>query len=356
MADSDDSEKTHDPTDKKLSDAREKGDVASAPEMRHASMFVAAVVVTGGMGAWTISRMLTLFVKLWGDADDFSLRTGGGAQLFASTLMGQVALAIGPLLLLLVFFALLTMFLQGRPTLAWSRLKLKWNKLSPMAGAKRLFGKQAFVEFAKTLAKFALISCVVLIVIWPRARGIETLVGAPVGSVGAMVASLVFMMVKAATLLVAALALFDFVYQRRAFLKKMRMSLQEIRDEHKEAEGDPKIKAKVRSIGMERAKRRMMSKVPEASVVITNPTHYAVALKYDHGQMAAPTVVAKGVDAVAFKIREIATGAGIPVIESPPLARALYASADLDKPIPTEHYSAVAEIIGYVMRLARQKR
>jgi len=139
-------------------------------------------------------------------------------------------------------------------------------------------------------------------------------------------------------------------------MKRMRMSLQEIKDEHKESDGDPKIKAKIRQMQMQKAKRRMMAAVPKASVIITNPTHYAVALKYDHGAMAAPVVVAKGVDALALKIREVATASGVPIVENRPLARALYASADLDKPIPTEHYAAVAEVISYVLRLARQRR
>ncbi|MBB3032486.1 flagellar biosynthesis protein FlhB [Alteriqipengyuania lutimaris] len=352
MAESDTGEKTHDPTDKKLEDARKKGEVASAPEMRHASMFLAAVVVMGGMGAWTVSRMLTIFVGLWGGANGLDVR--GSGMTFASTLMGQAGLALGPLLAMLMAFALLTLFLQGKPTLAWARLKIKWNKLSPLSGLKRMFGKQGLVEFAKTLAKFGLVAGVALIVVWPHARGIETLVGAPAHAVGKVAADLVFRMVKAAMMLVAALALFDFVYQRRAFIKKMRMSLKEIKDEHKDSEGDPLIKAKVRAIGMERAKRRMMSKVPQASVVIVNPTHYAVALQYDHGAMAAPVVVAKGVDAVALKIREIATENNVPIIEKPPLARALHASAKLDQPIPAEHYLAVAEIISYVMKLARR--
>jgi flagellar biosynthetic protein FlhB len=163
-------------------------------------------------------------------------------------------------------------------------------------------------------------------------------------------------MLKAVALLVGALALFDWVYQRRTYLSRMRMSLQEVKDEHKDSEGDPHVKARIRAIGAERARRRMMSAVPTASVIITNPTHYAVALKYDHGKMAAPVVVAKGADAVALKIRELAMAAKVPILESPPLARALFASAEIDRPIPTEHYKAVAEIIGYVMRLANARR
>jgi flagellar biosynthetic protein FlhB len=162
-------------------------------------------------------------------------------------------------------------------------------------------------------------------------------------------------MLRAIALLVGAIALFDFVYQRRSFLKRMRMSLQEVKDEHKESEGDPKIKGKIRQIQMQRARRRMMAAVPGASVVITNPTHYAVALKYDHGAMAAPVVVAKGVDAVALRIREIATEAGVPLVENRPLARALHASAEIDQPIPIEHYAAVAEVISYVMRLSKRR-
>lgn len=353
MADSDSSEKTHDPTEKKLSDAREKGEIATAPEMRHASMFVAAIAVLGGIGSWTVAKLLTVFVLLWSRADEINLRSGG-AQLFATGLMGQLGFALAPLLAMLLIFALLTMFLQGRPSFAPARLKIKWDKLSPLAGAKRLFGKQAFVEFAKTLAKFALVTAVALLVTWPHAREIETMVGMSVAVLGETSAALVLLMVKAATVLVVVLALFDLFYQRRAFLQKMRMSMQEIRDEHKDAEGDPKIKAKVRAIGMERARRRMMAKVPEASVIVTNPTHYAIALKYDHGAMAAPVVVAKGVDVIALRIREIAGEHGVPIVESPPLARALYASADLDKIIPIEHYAAVAEIISYVLRLARR--
>jgi flagellar biosynthetic protein FlhB len=160
---------------------------------------------------------------------------------------------------------------------------------------------------------------------------------------------------KAIVLLVVTIAAFDFLWQRHSYLKKMMMSLQEIKDEHKQSEGDPAIKARIRAIGMARARKRMMAAVPGASVIITNPTHYAIALRYDHGAMAAPVVVAKGVDLVALRIREVAKGAGVPIVESPVLARAIYASVAIDRPIPVEHYAAVAEIIGYVMRLAKRR-
>jgi flagellar biosynthetic protein FlhB len=191
--------------------------------------------------------------------------------------------------------------------------------------------------------------------VWPRAGAIVQLVGAEPAAVGKAAGELVFMMIKAAAMLVATLAAFDFVYQRLAFNKRMRMSLQEIKDEHKQSEGDPKIKAKIRAIGMQRARRRMMAAVPTANVVITNPTHYAIALRYEHGTMIAPIVVAKGADEVALRIREVAIAASVPIVESPVLARALYASVKIDHQISTEHYAAVAAIIGYVMRLAKRR-
>lgn len=353
MADTDQDQKTQEPTQKKLDDARAKGDVASAPEMRHASMFVAAIIVAGGLGAWTLSSLGTMFVRLWGGADDFTLEPEG-AQNLVTGIFTQVALSLAPIAAVLFGFALLTIFLQGRPTIAWSRIGFKWSKLSPMAGFKRLLGARALVEFAKTLVKFGVVITVAMMVVWPKAVALDQLIGSDPGAIGQAAGELVFQMIKAVAILVALLALADFVWQRRAFLKRMRMSLQELKDEMKQSDGDPKIKAKIRAIRMQRAKKRMMAAVPGASVIITNPTHYAVALKYEHGDMAAPVVVAKGVDAVALRIREIATSANVPIVESPPLARALFAAVDIDHPIPVEHYAAVAEIIGYVMRLARR--
>lgn len=347
-------QKTHEPTEKKLQDAREKGEVAIAPEMRHATMLLAGVIVVGWAGSAALANLRDMFVRLWGSAEDFTIEPAGAEQLATGILL-EVARALAPLLGLLIGFALLILFVQGRPTLAWTRVAPKWSKLNPATGLGRLFGMRALIEFGKTLLKFAAVTSVALVVIWPKAVALDLLIGSGPEAIGSAATSLVFMMVKAVALLVAALAIFDFAWQRRSFLNRMRMTLQEVKDEHKQNEGDPKIKAKIRQIGMQRVRKRMMAAVPTASVIVTNPTHYSVALKYDHGDMAAPTVVAKGVDAIAMKIREIATEHGVPIVESPPLARALYATVEIDHPIPTEHYKAVAEIIGYVMRLAKRR-
>lgn len=353
MAEND--QKTHDPSGKRLDDARAKGDTPTAPEMRHAAIFAAMLVVLGGVGVHAFARLGTMLVRLWGNADDFVIDPDGAQSLFTG-LFGQLAIVFGPLFAVLVGFALLGGVLHGLPTFSWSRVAPKLNKLSPVSGAKRLFGKQAMVEFAKTLAKLTVVIVVAVMVLKPHFVALGTLVTAAPAEIGNATGGLVVALVKAVAMPVGALALFDLIYQRRAWWNKLKMSLQELKDEHKDSEGDPKIKAKIRQIAMQRSRRRMMAAVPEATVIITNPTHYAIALKYDHGSMGAPIVVAKGVDTLALRIREIATEAGVPLVENRPLARALYASAEISRPIPTDHYAAVAEIIGYVMRLARERR
>lgn len=355
MAEADKDQRTEAPTQKRLEDARKRGEVAMAPEMRHATMMIGTMIVIGWVGVSALAGLGTMLVRLWGDAEDFRLDPEGAQALFAGILW-QMGWSLAPVMAVLLACAVLTLFLQGRVTLSWSRLAPKWSKVSPVSGIKRLLGPKALVEFLKTLIKFSAICGAVFLVLQPGFGGLDQLVGYSPAAIGTIASTLAFQAIRAIAMLVALLALADFIYQNRAFLKRMRMTLQELKDEHKQSEGDPKIKGKIRQIQMERSRRRMMAAVPEASVIITNPTHYAIALKYDHGAMAAPVVVAKGVDAVALRIREVAGEAKIPIVEAPPLARALYAAVDIDRPIPIEHYAAVAEIIGYVMKLARQGR
>jgi flagellar biosynthetic protein FlhB len=354
MAEADKDQKTQEPTAKRLEDARKKGDVPTAPEMRHAIMFGAMFMVLGSLGLGALTALARMAVRIWGSADQIRLDPLDASR-FAIHIAGELLMAIGPVLAVLFGFGLLVGFSQGMPTIAWARVTPKWSKLNPFTGLGRIFGKQGLVEFAKTLAKSAAVITIGVIVLWPHATAIDQLVGMEPIEIARTAAALVVILVKCVLVLVGAIAAFDFIYQRRAFLAKMRMTLQEVKDEHKESDGDPKVKARQRQIGIQRSRRRMMAAVPTASVVVTNPTHYAVALKYEHGTMRAPIVVAKGVDAIALKIREVAGAADVPIIESPPLARALYASAEIDRPIPVEHYAAVAEIISYVMSLARKR-
>lgn len=353
MAGDDKDQKTHAPTEKKLADAREKGDVPHYAELRHAAAFGGALLVCGGLGGISAAGIAALCTTLLGRADDIALTPDTAPRLARDVMAGTLG-ALLPTLGGLLACALVGVALQGRPRLVWSRVAPRLSKLSPFAGAKRLLGVRALVEFAKTLAKLLLVAGAMTLVLRPRLAELPHWTGAEPSAIAGAALAMVLSLIKTVTMMVVAIIAADILYQRQAWLGRMRMSLQEIKDEHKQSEGDPKIKAKIRAIGMQRSRRRMMAAVPGASVIVTNPTHYAVALKYDHGRMNAPVVVAKGVDAIALKIREVAGAAGVPIVENRPLARALYASVELDHPVPTEHYAAIAEIIGYVMRLTRK--
>lgn len=347
--------KTHDPTPKRLDDARKRGEVATSPEMRHAVMLLGMWAAGGTLGASVLVELAELSADLWRSAGRLRVDTGDATH-FTGGLLGEVAATLLPLLGALFGFACLIAFAQGRPTLAAARLKPKWSRVNPVASFTRTFGKQGLVEFVKTVAKCAAVLAVCVAILQPRLAGTEQLVGLHPLGIARVAGTLVGDMLRSVLLLVAAIAAFDFVWQHRAFLNRMRMSLQEVRDEHKQNDGDPAVKARQRQIGAARVRSRIMAAVPTASVILTNPTHYAVALRYDHGAMRAPVVVAKGADLLALRIREVAGEHKVPIVESPPLARALYASAEVDRPIPLEHYAAVAEIISYVMELARARR
>lgn len=349
-----DSQKTEEPTQRRLDQAYQRGEAPISAEVRHAVIFAAAAVAVGGVGAGAVMGIGRLAVRLWGGADDIVVDAPGTRSLITG-IFAHLGFTFLPIMGLFVAAAMAGGVIQGRPGLSWARVAPKWSKVSPASGFKRMFSMRALVEFAKTLAKFVVVVSAALALAWPHAVAFDELIGAsPTHLVRAM-REIAFGMIKVVAMLVVALALFDVVYQRRAFVKRLRMTLQELKDEIKDSEGDPKIKARVRMIAQERSRRRMMAAVPRATVVVTNPTHYAVALEYRHGEMAAPVVVAKGMDAIALRIRQVATDAGVPIIENPPLARALHASAEVDRVIPVEHYAAVAEIISYVMHLARQK-
>jgi len=236
--------------------------------------------------------------------------------------------------------------------LVWSAesLKPKLSKISLGAGFKRLFSKVALANFVKGLVKLALIGTVMTVILWPKRRELDGLVTMDPAVVLPLVKSMSLELLGTVIAILAIVAAADYLFQYRTWYNRQKMSLREMKEEFKQTEGDPAIKAKIRQLRQQRAKKRMMAEVPKASVIITNPTHYAVALQYDKG-MNAPVCLAKGVDNLALKIREVAAAHDIPIVENPPLARALHATVEMDEEIPPEHYKAVAEVIGYVMRL-----
>jgi flagellar biosynthetic protein FlhB len=277
---------------------------------------------------------------------------GPGILQLAKSLEYAVMAAIGLPLLMLALAAIAANMVQHR--LVWSAgpLKPSFSKISPMSGFTRIFGKQAAVNFGKGLFKLIALGAVMTAILWPERLRLEGMVRFDPAALLGVASSLTMQLLGAVVALLAVVAILDYLFQYRQWFERHKMSVQEMKEEFKQSEGDPHIKGRIRQIRMARMKKRMMAAVPKASVIITNPTHYSVALQYDRG-MAAPICVAKGVDQIAFKIREVAKAHDIPIVENISLARALYATVEIDEEIPVEHYHAVAEIIGYVMGLRR---
>jgi flagellar biosynthetic protein FlhB len=281
------------------------------------------------------------------------MRTDGpGLLALTKNIELMLIAALGVPLLVLTLAALAGNLVQHR--LVWSSEALipKFSKVSPMAGAKRLFGKQAAANFLKGLVKLVALGAIMAAILWPERHRVDAMVRFDPAVILTATKTLSMQLIGAVVALLAAVAAADYFFQYRQWFERQKMSLQEVKEEYKQSEGDPHIKGRIRQLRQMRMKKRMMAAVPTASVIITNPTHFAVALKYEPG-MSAPICVAKGADAIAFKIREVAKSHDIPIVENPPLARALHATVEIDDEIPVEHYHAVAEVIGYVMRLRR---
>src|ERR1700749_3681987 len=250
---------------------------------------------------------------------------------------------------MLVIAAIAGNMLQHRLVWSGESLKPKLSKISPLEGAKRIFGKQAAANFAKGLFKLVALGAVMTAILWPERHRLEAMVRFDPAALLGVTSTMTIHLLGTVVAVLAIVAVADYLFQYRTWYERQKMSLQEIKEEFKQSEGDPKVKGRISQLRQARARKRMMAAVPKASVVITNPTHFSVALQYERG-MPAPICVAKGIDAIALKIREVAKTHDIPIVENVPLARALYATVEIDKEIPVEHYHAVAEIIGYVMQ------
>ncbi|MBN9585590.1 MAG: flagellar biosynthesis protein FlhB [Afipia sp. 62-7] len=351
MADEDKESKTQDPTQKRLDDALEKGDVAKSQEVNTWFVIAASTLLlssfSGSIGSGILVPMRNLLMNM------HEIRVDGPGLLSLTGQLEYVLIgALGVPLLLLLIAGVCGNLIQHRLVFSTQSISPKLSKISPAAGAARLFGKQAGANFLKGIFKIITVGIVMAVVLWPERHQLDALVRFdPVTLLGVAKTISVHLMGTVVAIL-AMVAVLDYLFQYRQWFERQKMSLQEVKEEYKQSEGDPHIKGRIRQIRFARMKKRMMAAVPTASVVITNPTHYAVALRYERG-MPAPICVAKGVDVLAFKIREIATANNVPIVENVPLARALHASVEVDDEIPVEHYHAVAEVIGYVMRLRR---
>jgi flagellar biosynthetic protein FlhB len=356
MADDDqnDTDRTEDPSQKRLEEAIERGDVVKSQEVSTWFVIAGGALVLSAFGG-TMSSGLT--VTLRGLlANSYQIPVDGrGLVAILGTLEMQVLAAVAIPLGVLVVAAVLGNLLQHR--LVWSSqpLKPQLSKISPGAGLKRMFSSQAVVNFIKGLIKLGLIGSVMTAILWPQRDRLEGLVQTDLLATLAITRASALDVLGIVVTILFFVAAADYLFQYRQWYQRQKMSLRELKEEFKQTEGDPLVKGKIRQLRQSRMRKRMITAVPKASVIITNPTHYAIALQYERG-MSAPLCVAKGVDALALRIREVAGKHSIPVVENPPLARALHATVEVDQEIPPEHYKAVAEVIGFVMKLRRGGR
>lgn len=352
--DRDDADRTEEPTQRRLDDARSHGDIVKSQEVSTVVVLAGgtlAIAIFGHSAAVDLAILMRNFLE---KPDQLGLAPNDLMVLWREVMMRLGAILLAPFGLMMVT-ALAGHVAQSGFVFTPERMSLDLTKLSPLKGFKRLFGLDGLTNLVKGLIKMAMVGIVLWTELWPERSHLEgMLTQSPMAIAGDMM-SLLFKIAIATLLVLGVVAGFDYFMQRMRFMQRNRMSKQEMKEEFRQTEGDPVVKARVRQIRQERAKRRMMAAVKKATVVITNPTHFAVALIYESGKMEAPICVAKGVDLLALRIREVAEENGVPIVENPPLARALYATVELDEEIPTEHYKAVAKVIGYVMGLTGQK-
>jgi flagellar biosynthesis protein FlhB len=347
--DTEDSEKTEEPTSKKLDDAHSKGDVAKSQEVSTWFVLLSATLmfmVFGYSMSASLGTTLRTFIE-----SPHDIAVDGEHMLVVWSQVGWgLIFALGLPLGLLILGGLSGNLIQHRLVFSAEQMKPKWSKISPLAGTKRLFSMTSLANFAKGIAKLSIVGFVMFLIMWPERDQLTIMVSSDLVNLLPTVRVLSIKLMIGVVAVMSVIAAIDFLYQQHKWQEKQKMTIKELRDEHKQMEGDPTIKAKLRQVRIERGRKRMMASVPNASVVITNPTHYAIALQYEQG-MGAPVCLAKGADKIALKIREVAEENNVPLVENPPLARALFASVEVDDVIPSEHYKAVAQVIGYVMRI-----
>jgi flagellar biosynthetic protein FlhB len=351
MALSDDDDKTEEPTSRKLQKAREEGQVARSTELPAAAVTIAAL----GMIYLTGSTLLHKMAEAFMSGFNFDRKLVHSPNLLPAIFGSEVLesfILIAPLLLLTIAVAVLASGATGGYLFATKALMPKASKLNPLNGFKRMFGPKAWVELGKALLKFVLVTGVVMWVLYDNVstlNNISKMAFEPAMAVAGALLLKSALIMACSLILIAAI---DVPYQRWQFIKSMRMTKQEVKDEMKDMEGRPEVKAQIRRRQREMANGRMLESVKDADVVITNPEHFAVALSYDPNGDSAPVLLAKGTDEIAARIREEATKHGIEIFRAPPLARALFFTTEIDHPVPEDLYYAVAQVIAYVFNLA----
>lgn len=352
MADTDDSQKTEEPTPKKLEEARKKGEVAQSQELKTWFMLAAGTAVVAGAGGIIAGGVRDPLRGYISRVHEIEFEATGGLKVL-NTLFFDIFLILLIPFGMFIAAALVGSKVQHKGVFTFEKLKPDIKKLNPMNGLKKYGSSKVIVDLVKALGKLTVLSFIIFLIVYPERSRLDTIMLLPPIEIVGLVHLMVVKLMLGVLILLTIIAAADFSYQKYQHHKKLRMTKQEVKDERKQTDGDPKVKQRLRSIRMERHAQRMIANMQRADVVVTNPTHYAVAIEYKHGQMEVPVVVAKGVDDVAARIRDAAEEHGVPMIENPPLARALYGTVEIEDEVPPEHYKAVAEVISYIMKLRR---
>ncbi|MBO1904416.1 flagellar biosynthesis protein FlhB [Microvirga sp. 3-52] len=350
MSDTDDKDsKTEAPSDKKVRDAVEKGNI---PFSREAPMFASilgillALTFAARSTTNSLTEKLSLFINR---PQDFRLESGPDA----TALMQAVALEVGqfliPIIVILAACSLSASIFQNVPSLVSERIRPQWNRISPMAGWKRIFGLPGLVEFSKSLFKFGTVTLVSLLLLRSEQYKVFNAMFTDPSLLPELMLTMAMRLVSAIAIATIVLVAADLLWARFKWRNDLKMTKQEVKEEYKQMEGDPMVKARMRSLAQDRSRKRMLAAVPKATFVIANPTHFAIAMRYERSEASAPIVVAKGKDLIALKIREIAEKSGVPVIEDKPLARSMYDHVEIDRMIPPDFYKAVAQILFYIL-------
>lgn len=351
--DDDDASKTEEPSERKLEKAKEEGDTAISQEAKSFIMLTGMIFVVWLVLPLMLKWFYQLNIKFIQSPAQMNVDERSLQFLGAQTSLGMLKIMAIPFLIFMVLGIIASVSQTGF-IYAPKKLMPDWDKLNIFKALTKFITMKKVVESIKGILKIAAVTFVTIKVISPYLPDINMMPAMETMGILKFIHKIVLLLIFTVSIAVLIIALADYLYQRYSHLKKMRMTKQEVKEEYKQQEGDPLIKSKIRQLRQERARRRMMDNVKKSDVVIVNPTHFAVALKYEMDKMDVPFVTAKGLDHVALRIRNMAEENEIPVVENPPLARALYASVEIDQPIPSEHFKAVAEVISYVMQIKKQ--
>ena len=350
----DQDQKTEDPTLKRLIEARSQGKLPISREVSAWITLLGILIVIAWLGPVMIRDLISILKNFLQSPHTMTLTDKSLQAIVMDSLM-QVGMATGLIFLLMVAVIILGIMAQTGPFASFDLIKPDFTRLNPVNGLKKLASIHSVVDLVKSFGKLVVLGTATYYTLLP-------LVDDMVGLTGwSFISSIAYLHQQAVHLIITLLLLFtvialgDWFFQRYSYTKGLKMTKEEVKDEHRQQEGDPMIKARLRQIRVEKARKRMMAQVPKADVIITNPTHYAIALKYDNSKMGAPVVLAKGIDRIAERIREVADEHRIPLVSNPPLARALYDTVEIDAEIPAQHYRAVAEVISYIYKLKNRK-